>query len=216
MQETKLFIKLLEDEMINFNAILIKNYKRLNITEQEIIVLSMLSRQEMKGSKSFNASLFASKTGLSESDFYDCLNSLENKGYLEIKTETALGNKRAGEYFYLDNVYNQIVRIYLEQIRKESESNASTFEERVSDLVEDVFMAQLTPIDIEIIQKWASDGDFSYDQIRKALLDAQSKGKTTLKYVDSQLIKTKMKSENKEEKENTQQVIAELKQRWNK
>ena len=40
MQEKELFKKLVEDDMVNFNAILMKYYSELSLTEKDIFVLS--------------------------------------------------------------------------------------------------------------------------------------------------------------------------------
>lgn len=216
MEAYDLFIKLLDDDMLNFNAILIKNYKKLNIDEKDIIVLSMLSRQEVKGYHSFAPSRLKPKVGLSDNDFYNSLDHLTKKGYLQIKVEINPKTQKEGEYFYLNNLYKKIVNIYLQVVKDDEDKKSQSFEEQISNLYDSIFLKQMTPLEAEIITKWSQEKQFSFDEIRNEMLNAAKIGKTNLKYVDSSLIKSKMIAEQNPEYLETSKVIDELKEKWKK
>ncbi|MCB9498333.1 MAG: DnaD domain protein [Bacillales bacterium] len=214
--EIDLFMKLLEDDLINFNAILIKNYKKLNIEEKDIIVLSMLNRQEMKGNRAFVPSKLVKKTGLSSDDFYKSLDNLTNKGYILIKVEINGKTQKEGEFFYLDKLYNNIVSLYTKSVKETEEKKSRTLEEKIVDLYEKEFKTQMSPLDAETIQKWAQERAFTYEEIEKEMLNACKNGKTSLKYVDSKLIKGKILKEQNPEYKETSEVMAGLKEKWKK
>lgn len=216
MLEYKLFIKLLDDDMINLNAVLIKYYRELGIDEKDIILLSMFSRQEARGSHLFVPMKMQEKIGLSKDDFYKSLDNLTKKGYLSIKVGINTKTNKKAEFFYLDRLYEAVTDIYLDQIRKDDDKKNQTFEEKISDLYEKTFMRQMTPIDVDIIRRWASEGKFNEDEIKSAMLDAAKAGKISLKYVDSSLIKSKVREEENPQYEETSKVIADLKEKWKK
>ena len=101
-------------------------------------------------------------------------------------------------------------------IKKESGKLPSTFEEKVSLLYEKTFNKQMSIRDAEIISRWASTNQFSYEEIKNAILDAAKIGKYTLNYVDSKLLKKKVQEENNPEYEATNKIIKELSDKWKK
>lgn len=214
--EYKLFKKLLDDELIDFNAVLIKNYKKLNINEKDIIVLSMLNRQECKGQHTFAPKRLSQKTGLSADDFYKSLEYLTEKKYITITVEKNEKTQKEVELFYLDPLYKEIVKLYVDEIRIDEHKKISTMEEKIANLAETVFHKQLTSLDIETVQRWMQEGFFTYAQIEKEILDAAKVGKASLKYVDSKLIRAKMLEEQNPTAKQAKEVIDSLKEKWKK
>lgn len=216
MNENILFKKLLEDDMINFNAILIKNYRKLNINEKDIIVLSSLARSEIKGYTSFNPSRLKVKVGLSNDDLYKSLNSLTEKGYIEIKEAVNEKTLKTCEFFSLEKLYKEIVNIYLKEEKKEQQRKSVSFQEEISLFYEETYNKPLSPLDIDIIKVWADEKKFSIDEIKNEMLDCIKIGKTSLKAVDQSLIRKRLQKEQSPEYKETNQVIEELKNKWKK
>ena len=216
MKENTLFRKLLEDDMINFNAILIKNYRKLNINEKDIIVLSSLARSEIKGHVSFNPSMLKQKVGLSKDDLYKSLNNLTEKGYLEIKPSINEKTGKPCEIFSLEVLYQDIVNIYLKDESPEAGRKSMSFQEEISLFYEDTYNKPLTPLDIDIIRQWAIEKVFTIDEIKNEMLDSIKMGKTTLKSVDQALVRKRLQREQSPEYKETNQVIEELKTKWKK
>lgn len=216
MQEKELFKMLVEDDMVNFNAILMKYYSDLSLTEKDIFVLSSLTRQLTKKNNLFNLDKLKARTSIPEVDFFESLENLTNKKYLDIRKDINPKTGKESEYFYLDGLYDRIVYLYLDMIKKESDKMPSTFEEKVSLLYEKTFNKQMTIRDAEIISRWASTNQFSFDEIKDAILDAAKVGKYSLNYVDSKLLKKRVKEENNPEYETTNKIIKELSDKWKK
>ena len=216
MRENTLFRKLLEDDMINFNAILIKNYRKLNINEQDIIVLSSLARSEMKGHVTFNTATLKQKVGLSKDDFFKSLSDLVEKGYLEIKQSINEKTGKPCEVFSLEALYKDIVNIYLADGEVQEQKRSMTFQEEISIFYEDTYNKPLTQRDIEIIRQWASEKAFSIEEIKNEMLDCIKMGKIGLQAVDQSLIRKRLQKEQSPEYKKTNQIIEELKNKWKK
>ncbi|MBP5342399.1 DnaD domain protein [bacterium] len=216
MNENILFRKLLEDDMINFNAILIKNYRRLDINEKDIIVLSSLARDDIRGRSNFNPQRLKEKVGLSNDDLFKSLDSLTLKGYIEIKEAINEKTGKSCEVFSLEKLYQNIVNIYLKEERRKEEKRIFSFEEEISIFYEETYNRQLTPLDMDIIRTWSNEKKFSIEEIKNEMLDAIKRGKTTLKQVDQILVRKRLDREQSPEYKETNKIIEELKNKWKK
>lgn len=216
MNTYELFKKLIEDDMLNLEAILIKYYKKININEKDIIVLSMLSRQEGKKSHLFNPISMSGKIGLDKEAFYNSLNSLQEKGYLYISNKINPKTNKLTEYFSLDNLYKRIVDIYLEAFNKERSKERETFEESIANLYEELFFNQMSPLEAELVVKWANDRQFTLEEIKAEMLNASKIGKNNLKYVDQKLIKRLIVEKQNKEYNESKSIIESFKDQWKK
>lgn len=216
MNTYELFKKLIEDDMLNLEAILIKYYKKININEKDIIVLSMLSRQEGKKSHLFNPISMSGKIGLDKEAFYNSLNSLQEKGYLYISNKINPKTNKLSEYFSLDNLYKRIVDIYLEAFNKERSKERETFEESIANLYEELFFNQMSPLEAELVVKWANDRQFTLEEIKAEMLNASKIGKNNLKYVDQKLIKRLIVEKQNKEYNESKSIIESFKDQWKK
>ena len=216
MYEAQILAKLIKEDVINVNSLIIKRYKELDLTEQDVIVLSMFAREEIKHNNLFTPSRMKNKTGLSDDSFFDSLDRLQNKGYLKIKSGINNKTGRQVEFFYLDGFYDELAELYLEKIRKENEQKNQSFEEEITNLFERTFERPLTVSDAEVIRKWSMEGDYKLEEIKTEILAAAKVGKFSLKYVDSKLVKKHIESENNKEYSNQSTVIKELSEKWKK
>ena len=216
MYEAQILAKLIKEDVINVNSLIIKRYKELGINEQDIIVLSMFAREEIKRNNLFTPSRMKNKTGLSDSDFFKSLEGLQSKGYLKIKSGINNKTGKQVEYFNLDGFYEEIISIYLEEIRSENEKNNQTLEEKVSALFEKTFNRPMQPSDAEIVRRWAQEGIYTYEEIYSEVLEAAKLAKYSLKYVDSKLIKNHLQSNQNTEYQNTSKVLQDLSEKWKK
>ena len=210
MQERELFKKMLSDDMIDYNSILMKYHRKLGLSETDFFVLSSLIRQFTRKNNLFNVESLKRRTKISKEDFFRSLEYLSEKEYIVIKKDINPVTKKECEYFFLDNLFDQIVGVYLDQIKKDSESEPNTFEEKISVLYETTFNKQMTIRDAEIISRWARDNSFSYEEIKEEILDAAKLGKHSLTYVDSKLVKKQIQQENNPEYEETNKIIQEF------
>lgn len=216
MNEVNLLIKLIDDDMINVNALLIKNYKKLEISEKDIIVLSTLARLEIKGNHLFTIERIKEKTALDKDDFFNSLEVLMSKNYLKIVNGINPKSGKQVELFYLDGLYRKLVEIYIERIRKENEKKNHSFEEKISLLFEKTFERPLQPSDADIIRRWAQEASYTYEEIENEIYEAKKLAKFSLKYVDSRLVRSHLEKDEKTAYTNNSKLIQELSEKWKK
>lgn len=216
MYEARILKKLIDDDIVEVNALLIKYHKELNISGNEFFVLSTLSRQEVKKNYIYSSKLVMEKTGLSQNDFFQSLEKLDNQGYVKITPGTNPKTGKQVEYYSLDSLYERITDIYLEQIKKENEEKSGSLQEKIVNLYFDTFERPIAPNEGEIIMRWIQEGQFTYEDIKNAMMDALKVGKYSLRYIDSKLIKSKLASKENKEYTDTSKIIDELSEKWKK
>ncbi len=214
--EFELFKRLLKDDMINFNAILIKNANKLKLETQDVFVLSALQRSEMRGDMSFMTSKLLNKVSLTNKELYDSLERLTNKGFVEIKVERNKETLKENEVFSLDKLYSDICSLYLEGAKEEKETRELSFQEEIVNFYEANYKKQMSPLDADCIRNWVTDRLFSLDEIKKEMLDCLKMGKTSLRAVDQALIKRRIMKEQNPEYDEANSVIEGLKDKWKK
>ena len=83
------------------------------------------------------------------------------------------------EVILLDDFYNKLSLITMEDVNKVSKSDNSN----IFEIIEKEFGRTLSPIEYEIIKAWL-DGDMSEDLIKEAIKEATFNGVSNLRYID--------------------------------
>ena len=189
--DTELIIKLIEDGILDFNKLILKNYKYLEINEAEAFVLIELNNQKKKGITFINPSKLIKNLSLSMDDLIAVLDQLIKKGLITIESRLNENGKET-EFFHMNKAISIIMEYYqkkIDEARINKKTKYGSLEEEIVDIIEDEFQKQLTPLEIEIIQKWVKEDRFEILEIKKAILDAIKANKDTLRYVDGILVK---------------------------
>lgn len=147
--------------------ILLKNYKKLNITDSELIVLIYL----INDSSCFNPKQLAKDLDLELADAMNLINALMEKGLLKIEI---LNKKIREEIVNLDELYNRLG--FLLTAPKEEEKND------IYNIFEKEFGRTLSPLEYEAIANWQKE--FDDDLIVLALKEAVYNGVNNLRYID--------------------------------
>ena len=74
--DTELIVKLIEDGVLDFNKLILKNYKQLGINEAEAFVLIELNNQKKKGATFLNPSKLVKNLSLSIDELMAILEQL--------------------------------------------------------------------------------------------------------------------------------------------
>ncbi len=199
--------KLIEEDIIDFDKMLLKNYKKIGLSEIEAFLLIELNNQKKTGQTFISPSKLVKKLTVSEEKLLQTLDDLIKKKYLIIRLIKQDKGKET-EDFSLDNTVSRLIDVYKTQIKLEITKSEKTFdskEEEIVDLLENQFQKQLKPLEIELIQKWINEDNYTIDDIKRAILDAIKANKSTISYVDGVLLK---KSRTKK-KQNTQKYNTE-------
>lgn len=166
----------LKEKPIVVPKILFQNYKKLNITEEELIILICLINEGEK--VVYNPSIFTEQIGIDKYKAMQLLNDLSEKNMIAIKLENnQLGKKE--EYIYLDLLYNQLFNLLLDTTKKEEEP----INNNIFSLFEQELGRTISPMEVEIIKEWLHDGT-TEELIKEALKEAIYNNVRNLKYVD--------------------------------
>lgn len=183
-------IELLKEKPFIIPKKLFLNYKKLNITEEELIVLIFVINI---GDKIiYNPQMIVDSLSIDKYKVMDILNNLASKNIINIKLEK---NSRgiSEEYIYTDVLYNKLFNIVIEEKKEINIDNTDMFT-----LFEKELGRTLSPMEFEIIKEWLSS-DYTEELIKEALKEAIYNNVRNLKYIDRILYTWKNKGLNTKE-----------------
>ena len=193
---------ILKEQPIIIPKVLLKYYTKLNITEEELIILICIIN---KGNKIvYDPGLFTEEIGMQPYKAMQILNDLSEKAILEIKVENNLSGKKE-EYIYLDLLYNKLFNIIIDK------NHEATINTDLFTLFETELGRTISPMEVEIIKEWLHDGN-SEELIKEALKEAIYNNARNLKYIDRILFNwrtkgIKTKKDILEEKKNYRKTV---------
>lgn len=207
-------------EALDFRYLLLENYKKLKINENELATIFMIDHLIAQGNPFVTADLLSLKMSLDVKEIDKILASLLKKKMLEYVTT---GKKTATTLDPLKQKLFSEFHLYLtmeEEQKKKKE---------VSDELENIYATfqkllnrSLSPVEISRIREWVSYG-FTDEQITNALKDALSKGRKSLNSVDKILLSYQVRDDvssegmspiNKDWNKNLEETIRIAKTPW--
>ena len=193
---------ILKEQPIVIPKVLLKYYTKLNITEEEFIILICIMN---KGNKIvYDPGFFTEEIGMKPYRAMQILNDLSEKAIIEIKLENNPSGKKE-EYIYLDLLYNKLFNIIIDK------NHEATINTDLFTLFETELGRTISPMEVEIIKEWLHDGN-SEELIKEALKEAIYNNARNLKYIDRILFNWRTKGINSkkdilEEKKNYRKTI---------
>ena len=182
-------IELLKSVNYQISKELLFNYKKMNITDSEFIILIYLINQS---SNVYNPKQIGNDLKLDLNQVLELINSLCEKNIIKIEMKKI--NNIRSEIINLDSLYEKIA-FALTEVEEGNESNLySVFETE--------FGRTLSPMEFEIINGWVDNG-YSEELIKLALKEATYNGVSNLRYIDKIIYEWGKKGiKNKEDVEN--------------
>ena len=181
---------------------LLKHYKEFKLEMEEFIFLMYLYNLGNKAL--FNPTKFSDDLGLDLSSVMNFIGVLTEKKLISVEV---LKNDKGlmEEFVLLDEFYNKLSFITIEEVNNTSNSDGST----IFEIIEKEFGRTLSPIEYEIIKAWL-DNNMSEELIKEAIKEATFNGVSNLRYIDKILyewgkvgIKTAEDVENNRKKRKT-------------
>lgn len=173
--KTKNILDIMKTNNIVIPSYLLKTYKKLNISEKELIFLSYLITFNDK--VLFDINKFSISTALSIPEIMELIDSLTSKSIITMVTD----KKETGmirEYLDISSLYDKIIVMILNESETESKETSTIY-----DIIEKEFGRCLSPIEYETIKGWL-DSNISEELIKEALKEAILNGVNNLKYID--------------------------------
>lgn len=164
-------IELLKSSRYQIPKELIFNYKKLNMTELELILVIYLSNQE---SSIYNPKSISNDLSITLPEVLELVNSLSEKGILKVEVQKI--NNIRNEVINLDLLYEKIAFNLQTNDTKENDTN-------IYSIFENEFGRTLSPMEYEIINSWIDSG-YSEELIILALKEATYNGVSNLRYID--------------------------------
>lgn len=167
-------ISILKDKPVVIPRILLNNYKKLNISDSELIMIMVLLSF---GDKiTYNPEEFAKEINGDKHQVMNIINNLIHKNIISLEIERV--NKKANEYLSLDLLYDKLFNLIIDK-KEEKEIDVSIF-----DTFEKELGRTLSPMEYGQIQEWITSGN-SQEMITYALREAVLNGVSNLRYIDS-------------------------------
>ena len=170
-------LELLKNGHIMVPMALLQNYKKLKLTDKELIVLIYLL-----GSNEFDPEKISKDLNIKLPDTLKLIDNLISKDVLKISVKSG---KVCEEYIDLDEMYKKLV---LTMMNDKKETPKTT----IYDKFEKEFGRTLSPMEYEIIGAWL-DNNYEEQTIELALKEAIYNGVTNLRYIDKILSEWKKK-----------------------
>lgn len=196
---TSKIIELLKNGSLTIPKLLLTNYKKLKISEKELILIIYL-----QDASDFDPEKISKDLNLKIPDILKMIDSLIKKDILKI--EMTKGSI-VSESINMDELYNKLAL----SIINEKEEKVST----IYDKIESEFGRTLSPVEYQIIGAWLDD-NYGEDIIEQALKEAVFSDAKSLKYIDRILsnwrakgIKTKEDIKKKPQNKKTKKEVFE-------
>ena len=169
-------ISTLKEKPILIPNVLFKHYKKLNITEEELVLLICIIKE---GDKIvYDPNFFTEEIGMEKYKAMQLITDLAEKGTIEIKVENNKSNKKE-EYIYLNPLYNKLLNILIDlQLGANPMVDSNIFAAFETELGR-----TLSAMEIEIIREWLHNG-ITEELIKEALKEAILNNVRNLKYID--------------------------------
>ena len=188
-------IELLKSSNYQISKELFFNYKKIDLTDSELIILIYLMNQV---SNIYNPKQINNDLNIKLNEVLELINSLSEKNIIKIVMKKINGIRT--EIINLDPLYEKVA-FTLTQVEDKNDTN-------LYGLFETEFGRTLSPMEFEIINGWI-DAGYSEELIKLALKEATYNGVSNLRYIDKIIyewgkkgIKTKEDVENNRKKFN--------------
>lgn len=165
-------VSLLKDSTFSFPKLLLLQYKAMNLTEGQLLLLIYLINYY----GSFNPKKIGEDLGISLAQVMEEIGVLSGLGYVKIEMKK-IGNVR-DEVVNLDGMYEKLAYFITVDTKVEKEVSVDIFS-----TFESEFGRPLSPMEYEIIHAWLS-GDYTEEVVMLALKEAIYNGVTNLRYID--------------------------------
>ena len=191
-------------EAVDFRFLLLENYKKLKISENELAVIFMIDHLVSQGNPFITADLLSLKMSLDVKEIDTIIADLLTRGFMEYAT---LNGRTVTS---LSPLKEKLFSNFAISVSKEAE-NKKAKEEMLSTIYQS-FEAELgrtlQPMEISTIREWVDLG-YSDEIIINALKEALAQGKKSIKSVDKVLLSWAKREELETEGKTT------IKNNWN-
>jgi len=176
-------ITLLQEKPLVIPKIIFKTYKKLNITEEELILLLFMIDSGNK--MIYNPEYFTEELGFNKYKVMELINDLYEKKIIDIIVEKNNLNK-SEEYITLDLLYHKLVNDILDKQDDVEVDNSDIFS-----IFENEMGRTISPMEYDMVKGWITD--YNKEVVIEALKEAVYNGVNNFRYIDKILFEWKKK-----------------------
>lgn len=170
-------ISLLKDRPIVIPKVLFNNYRKLKITDSELIIIMLL--MSMGDKVIYNPDEFAKEINANKHEIMNTINNLCDKNIISLDVEKI--DKKTYEYLSLNLLYDKLFNLIFDKQDKEDDMEVNI---GVFDTFESELGRVLSPMEYGQIQEWLKSGN-SEEMITCALKEAVLSSTSSFRYMDS-------------------------------
>ena len=178
-------------EALDFRYLLLEYYKKLRLSENEVMVILMIDHLLEQKNTLITPDLLSLKMNISSKELDKILVSLLERDLIVYD----MGKKVKVS---LKSLHKKLYETFQVALSKEQESLVSEKKAAYLKNIYEVFEKQLnrtlSPLEFSMIGEWVNDG-FDDETIIRALNEALAKGKKTIRSVDRILVEYKAKED---------------------
>lgn len=192
---------ILIDKPMVIPKILFNNYKKLNITDSELVILIFIMNEGIE--LEYNPNIFVSELNMDKFKVLEMIDSLNKKNILSLVVDKK--NNKTCEYITLNPLYDKLISIILDN----KEENNKETDKNLYSIFESELGRTLSPLEYEKINEWSNE--ISSELIIEALKEAVFCGVNNFRYIE-----TILSDWNKKGYKNKSDVIRDKENRKNK
>ena len=168
-------LKILQDNPIVVPRILFNNYKRLNIDEEELIIIMLII--SLGNKIEYNPDIFVKELNIDKHRVMCLISSLTSKNILSL--EVIKNGRKTEEYISLTLLYDKLLNIVKDVGEDEVKVDNSIF-----NVFENELGRLLSPMELEQIKEWVTT--YKNDElIIAALKETVLNGVSNFRYIDT-------------------------------
>jgi len=168
-------LNLLQDKPIVVPRILFNNYRKLNIEEEELVIIMLII--SLGNKIEYNPDIFVQELNLDRRKVMMIINNLKEKNLLDL--EMVKNGRITSEYISLSLLYDKLLNIVIDKKEEDTKIDSSIFS-----IFEEELGRTLSPMEYEHIKEWVMNIK-SEELIKAALKEAVMNGVSNFRYIDT-------------------------------
>lgn len=193
-------LQLLQEGATSISNVLLKMYKRMSLTEEEMMLLIHLLSFQQEGNRFPTLTELEERMSISSMRLIQALQKLLKEEWITIDEYTDSQTGMRHEQYNLTPLYRKLYQAWKEymipdqsgqlQLEAAATSALSSHAEPVAlyTRFEQVFGRPLSPFEIESIHMWTEQDGYQEELILTALREAATVGKLHIRYIDRILL----------------------------
>ncbi len=201
------YYDLLKNNFLDFNRILLDKYHQLQLNELDVVILMKLNSYLIQGEKSVSFDQLVSTMTATEEECSNRIIDLVNKEIISMELSKETGK----ETYSLDELYRKLSFIIDGDDEKiDKQEQKQWIKTTINDLERELKKI-LTPLEIQMVNKWYIDYHYQYEEVCEALLETLRIKNRGMNFMDRYLYKQHNKVESTVEvKENIQDLFSKV------